>query len=345
METGMKRLFCLIACVCLALALSLWAVATPALTAEDVADMVDRIDASADYATRLAYLESVNEAVASLDSEEFGKLTALTTEAIDAEEQALAELGEWAESFISEVGRMKDCIGLVEKESVADEILDGGILFEDATYPGVADALADYNEVRDRVDACNTFIDAISEASLIDVTEYAQVKEWLLVADENKNLIDATYPGVSDAVSSYNQISYAITQRENYTRSVINQILEIDLYEGYAMKRQCVTSVERAMNDEQYEDECDFVAEGLAKLEQVKIYFRDCIAKANEFITAVSALEGAEDLPTALLNALIAFDGVDSGVEGVGMSVQEFNNALKAYNSSVERINAINSAL
>ena len=93
------------------------------------------------------------------------------------------------------------------------------------------------------------------------------------------------------------------------------------------------------------DDECDFVAEGLAKLEQVKIYFRDCIAKANEFITAVSALEGAEDLPTALLNALIAFDGVDSGVEGVGMSVQEFNNALKAYNSSVERINAINSAL
>ena len=136
-----------------------------------------------------------------------------------------------------------------------------------------------------------------------------------------------------------------MAQRENYTRDVIAQILEIDLYEGYAMKRQCVTLVEKAMNDELFEDECDFVAEGLAKLVQVKIYFDECIAKANEFITVVSALDGAEDLPTALRAALIAYDGVDSGVEGVAMSVAQFNNALSAYNGSVERINAINSSL
>ena len=311
----MKRLLSVALGLCLLIALTLCAVATT--TADQLRQGVADIDPDGSYADRLDHYNGLRQLEQQLDDSERAELS--------------AELAE--------------CVGLVEKERVADEAEAEGVYFDDDTYPGVAEALADIAAVRQRVNACIAFTDAVTEASLIEIEEYAEVKEWLDLAKGYLDAIDSSYYGVPEAYTSYNTISFDLGERERHTKTVIDQILQVDMYPGYAMKQQCISEAKRGMQNELYEDECEFVAEGMAKLAEVEAYFADCIEKANAFILAVSLIQNAEDLPAALKNAAVAFKQIDTGVEGVGAAVAEYNNVLKNYNNTVKRVNAVNASL
>lgn len=333
-------LLALITLLCLALSVS--AEGTP----EDFVHGVNGIDPEGSYGDRKDCYDALIAAYAALSPERQTSVSE-SYALLLAEGEALSELAKRAESFLAKLSELDECVGLSEKETVVIDAQDESLYFDDISYPGIADALAVIADVQGRVEKSVAFIDAVGAAKDKDIEDYADVTGYLALAKSYMSGADATYPGVPVAISDYGYISSAIMEREGHTRAVLDAIDELEHYQSYKDKKHCVSQIEAAMADELFESECRGVAEGLAKLEQTYSYFRECIRRANVFITAVSVIDDvdAADRPAAMLQALHLLADTDVTADGASAALDALENNLERYNEAVMQINGANSLL
>ena len=338
----MKKLFVIITAVMLMAALTLGSVAESG--AEELDRLVDSMDADACYADRLALYRQAMGIYEGLGDED--KLAAADSYSkLIAEGEALSALSVRAEAFLALVEEIDDCTVIGDKANIVERALEDGTVFRDESYPGITEALSCIDGVLLALEASEEFINAVGELVLLNIEDYANVTYYMSLVSTYRPNVDATYPGINMAISSYSAIYSAIREREEYTAAFVQIAMELELYTTYRDKKLCLAQLEMAMADELFEDECDGVDEAMAMIEAARNYMEEAVYASNGFILAVEAIDWVNAPFEGMLAAYLLFVSIDTTVDGISDTLDGFENAVDSYNDAVRLINSVNSNL
>ena len=313
-----------------------------AADAQDFSAAVADIDDSASYSDRLSAVEQAEKIYAELSDEE--KLdVVLDYQLLLSERDALCALEGQAETFISGVNVLSDISDLDEREEQLNMLLGGGVYFADETYPGITDALQALAPMRAdieaRVEASVEFMNAVDTAVLLSEDDYLGIKEALVRAENYLPLIDHTYDGVSGAKLTYDYLRSVYYSKEEYTKGFLEYIKLMAEATDYKTAKDYYDRAITQIGKEDFLPDYEGVDEAMEKLAQTEEYFKECIAAANIFISAVGNMSSNDKISLAIINAYSALLGVDITVEGVSVALRSLEAAVESYNSRVESIN------
>ena len=323
-----------------AICLSVLPVAVYAASGEDFVSGVNAINKDAPYATRKAAADALLDAYNGLSDTEKSEVAA-SYSALGDEIAALRAIEEKADAFLAAVAVLESCQNLNDKENVFETATAEGVYFDDESYPGVADALAQLEAVKTAVDNTCAFISAVDEATLVDETDYAAYRAALDLCEEYINLIDRTYAGADGAYSFYRSMASALLTKENYTTQIAALITEMQNAADYSSRKMSYERIKDSVESDQFIPDHPSVAGLDEAMEETEEYFRSCIAVANGFILAVNRITVGKDYAKGIIEAYAALDGVDMGVDGVSSAKSSFDSSVNRYNSAVRELNAL----
>lgn len=307
----------------------------------DFGEAVLQIGEADTWGERSALIEEAENIYASLSDDE--KLTFADAYAsLVAHKSDLAAIKAKADRFIFFVGTLGDLSDLNEKEEAVALAKGEGVYFDDESYPGISDALAELRTFEEQVslavDACIAFINAADAASLIEEDDYLALRAALDEAEKYLKLIDNTYDGVKGAKTSYELLAGEVRVKEIYTEEFLGEVERLKTKTEYKTYLADYTTAKSYLADERFLSEYPGVEDAMLVLSDADLYLKDCLNRANVFITAVSRFGSSEDIAKDLINAYLALEGVDMTVNGVSTAKSVFDSTLKTYNDIAEAI-------
>lgn len=299
------------------------------------------IDKSKSWEQRRAAADRAEALFLDLSLEERSEAADLYT--VLAEELAdLQALENKAERFILYVDTLSDLSDLNEKEEAVTLAKSEGVYFADESYPGITEAINTLSDFEERVNtavlACIAFMDAVDEAQMTDTEDYLALKAALTEAEQYYNSVDITYDGIRDARGIYATLTSELRVREQYTEEFLREANKLKEKTDYKSYTSLYNEVLSYMSDESFIEAYPGVSEADAILDEADAYIKECINKANVFITAVSRFGSSSNIASDLILAYRALDGVDLTVTGVSAAKAVFDSTLRTYNDIVKQI-------
>ena len=253
---------------------------------------------------------------------------------------------ERAEAFLSKVGELADCSGIMDKVRIYEEATDPSLYFDDESYPGVTEALAALEAIRVARDGTIAFMIAVDELVIErDMTatvaeNYTVLKEMLTEAEALYAYVDAGYSGASGAISAYSAIRRELQNAEKHTEGILDIIELIDSKKDYRSKKNLIANLESSLASEDFIPELECAKEAVAALERLKAYFSECESLAQEYIIAVDAIGSGENRFGAIISAILMRNDVDGTVNGVAVADGKLEAIRLEYNGYVDLINS-----
>lgn len=260
------------------------------------------------------------------------------TKIVDAEESIRTS----AENFIAAVKVANNAeLGFNDRAEAFKTITE--LYYDNETYPGVTEAIAGYNAVRDYMDLeianAENFVMYVNKA---DYASYISAKqENLDIAKTYMDICQPDFAGVAEAKVLYAQIQEFINQQIANATAYINAVNALDSLSGTALANAIknAQSLQIAGNVLGV----DGVTEANIKLNQaiasIELVERYCI----HFVNLVNSLDDAKDAATTysiLAAAREAEKDVDKSYANVDAACAKLSKAIVAFNDQVNAINA-----
>ena len=128
---------------------------------------------------------------------------------------------------------------------------------------------------------------------------------------------------------------------ERYTEEIIARGNELAAATTYDSKSYIISTIEDAMENEQFIKDHPGVEGLLSEISLAEAYMREATILANKFILTVEAIERGEGYAESLLAAYIALRGVDTTAKGAGAASKELITRIDAHNRDAREINAV----
>ena len=241
---------------------------------------------------------------------------------------------------------------LYQNYLTASAVYANGTVYEGldpATYPGLADAIAEYLEyeayVKARVAECEAFVRAIraAESSTYYKTVLEQLAEAALYLDDNKEKSLDKHTGVESAVAIYDSLVEKLENSKKAADAYIAAVNAIDVNASYAALKTSVNAA-RALKDAGSLIGYTGVAEADAKFAEADAKLSVLEGHSSTLLYAIEALKTADTLAERrelIFIALNAKDGAEENISGVTAARAELENYIKKYNEDVARVNAL----
>ena len=219
--------------------------------------------------------------------------------------------------------------------------------FRNETYPGMSDAIADFETL---VNIGNISIVAerfMSNVGTADEAIYVHKKEeWLDLAAADYDLADSRYAGVSAAKELYNALRAQIADMKAAADAYIAAVAAIEGKEGAALIAavEAALALKEAGNVQGYAG----VPEANIALDNAYSAYRLDQAYAQKFITLTAKIKDATTLEErfAAISAASAAQGYAlDEIEGVSAAKADLVAATSLYNSEIAAINAASSSV
>ena len=314
-----------------------------AFASESFSDVVGGIDETEDYMTRYERVERAFALYSELSDEEKALVSDLFATLLD-EESSLLLLKNRADSFIAHVNSFSELSDLDEKLSAVLTARREDVLFTDASYPGISEALLELEEfeetVLETVDVCLSFIDAVDLVLSIDEADYIELSEALAEASLYVDRVDKTFDGIDGAYQSYVSIKSALREKELYTEEFLSAVADLKEITDYKSFSKAYNNVLDYTKSENFIPDYKGVSEALKYLEDAEGAMKDAVKRANAFVSYVNTLGASGNLALDLINAFTYLEGVDLTVDGVSSAVSMLDSAIAEYNARAKRANA-----
>lgn len=263
----------------------------------------------------------------------------LEKSALFCESVALAKLAE------------QDLLLPVEERQLTDEEfmaslaaydVASGVNFDNPSFPGMADALADFDSfvnIREISVVAERFITNVNTAK--QAIYIFMKEEWLDAAEVDIDAADDRYAGVAEAKALYSELRLEIAGRKAAADAYIAAVKALDGKDG----DELVAAIEAALalkdagNVQGYEG----VAEANIALDNAHKAYQLELAYAEKFITLTAAISDAETLEerfAAIAMASEAQGFANDKFEGVSEAKADLIAAISLYNADIAAINA-----
>ena len=315
--------------------------ACSAFAKEDFSEVVSQIEGADTWGEKSTLIEEADTIYASLTDKEKLAFSDAYGALLDHKADLAATKAK-ADRFIFFIGTLSDISDLNEKEEAILLAKGEGVYFDDESYPGITDALAELRAFEERtssaVYASLAFINAVDAAYLIEKDDYLALRAALDEAEGYIELIDNTYDGVRGAKANYEALAGEIRVKEIYTEDFLTEAERLKTKTEYKTYLADYTTAKSYLADERFLSEYPGVDDAMLVLSDADLYIKDCLNRANVFITAVSRFSSSNTIAKDLIKAYRALDGVDMTVNGVSTAKSAFDSTLKAYNDIAEAI-------
>ena len=304
-------------------------------------DLVDQLSSADTWGEKSQLIEKIDTMYQKFDDNDkaiYANVYAEVTE----QKKELASIENSAKRFILYIDSLADLSDLDEKEEAASLAMSEGVYFDDATYPGIEDALATLKEfcetVESTTEACIAFMDAVDQALLADKDDYSSLKSALTEAALYYDKIDFTYDGIREAAGTYGLLSNELATREAYTEEFYTAVAKLSDKTDYKSYLALYNNAKEYMSHESFIEDHPGVEDAKRALEEADAYIKECLTKANVFISIVSRFGSSEDIAKDLISAYKALEDVDLTVSGAATAKSVFDSTLKTYNDIANAI-------
>lgn len=309
----------------------------------DFTAAVEAIPADGNYQERSTAAAAAEDLYAALDTAARADAAVVAARGqLDDVQQALADFCTRAEAFLALADSLADATSLTDELAIVERALSDEVRVEDESYPRVGETL---NMLRTRQAElvalqadCEAFIAAVYAASDANNT-YRQTRQYMDEAAALRQRIDARYPGVQDAISTYNTVSAELQQIEETNDAYLEKIRLMQQAERYELMKQYydeATRLKRGITVTDY----DGIAEAETALTETRQRLATLNLTASQFIQRVQQLSGAQTSFTLLREALVLYGTVDPTVDGVSDAYRTLNSRIRTYNLAVRAANA-----
>ena len=247
-----------------------------------------------------------------------------------------------AESFIAAVEAANDDSLDFNARAVAYKTITE-LYFDNETYPGVTEAIAGYNAVRDymnlEISNAENFVKYVNRA---DYASYISAKqENLNIAKNYMDICQPDFAGVAEAKVLYAQIQAYIDEQIANANAYINAVNALDSLTGAAL----VNGINNAQSLQIAGNVLgvDGVTEANIKLNQVIAAIELAERYNIHFLNLVNSLDSAKDAAetySILAAAKDAEKNADKSNAEVDAACAKLSKAVIAFNDQVNAINA-----
>lgn len=313
---------------------------------EDFTEKAEAITGEGSYAERKAALDSAMSSYAALDDSEREAVKEIY-ERVEGERAELLEIEKKAEAFLAKVAALADCSSIMDKVRIMEEAKDPSVYFDDQSYPGVSEAIAELDRiqaVRDKTAEFMITVDELLNERELTATvaeNYTNLKAIVLRADALYSFVDSGYSGASGAINAYGSVRGELQKAEQHTDGILSLIQLIDSSSDYRSKKNLIANLERAIASEDFVAELDSAKTALAALDGLKKYFAECESLAQSYILAVDAIGAAENRFSAIASAIALRQTVDGTVNGVAAADGKMEAIREEYNAYATLINSV----
>lgn len=217
-----------------------------------------------------------------------------------------------------------------------------GIYFDNETYPGVTEAIAGYNAIREYMDLeianAENFVKYVNKA---DYALYISAKqENLDIAKTYMDICQPDFAGVAEAKVLYAEVQAFIELQIANANAYINAVNALDSLSGTALLNGIkeAQSLQEAGNVLGVEG----VTEANIKLDQmiasIELVERYCIHFVN-LVASIDKAASSEELYELLADAKEAEKDADKSYAGVADASAKLSKAIADFNAQVESIN------
>ena len=218
-----------------------------------------------------------------------------------------------------------------------------GIYFDNETYPGVTEAIAGYNAIREymnlEISNAENFVKYVNKA---DYALYISAKqENLEIAKTYMDICQPDFAGVAEAKVLYAEVQAFIELQIANANAYINAVNALDSLSGTALLNgiKNAQSLQEAGNVLGVEG----VTEANIKLDQmiasIELVERYCIHFVN-LVASIEKAASSEELFELLADAKDAEKDADKSYAGVADASAKLSKAIADFNAQVEAINA-----
>jgi hypothetical protein len=256
--------------------------------------------------------------------------------------------GSAAETFIENVDLIEIADGLSEKENyltAATDALDeykanGGSVTDDAIASHYASYEAYKAEIEAEIALHFEFMDEVNLAVETQNDAYPIFKAHMNRAAEILPLLDKSYEGMSYSLNLYNGLIYEFKEKEEIC----------ELYKDYAERAATATTYKEV---DKYVTEAGRIYsnvkipdypgldEAAKKINDAKTFMGQCELEAAPFLSAVTDLPKAVNLPRAIKEAYALLEKIDSTTAGVDVALTTLRSEERKYNRAVDDANAM----
>ena len=213
--------------------------------------------------------------------------------------------------------------------------------FDNVSYPGVEDALAEFNTYTDLKaigEVAEKFLALISQAeAALNLTSKTTLLDE---AEEMLETVNENYPGVTAAKAQYNEIRKDIADSKANAEAYINAVNGLKNLTGEALRAAIQNCL--ALKEKGNVLEIEGVAQANIALDNAKSAFDVMDAYAVRFDSDVAAIAKATTLTerfAAIKAAKESETYVDDSVAGVSANKLALANAVSAYETDANAIN------
>ncbi len=219
--------------------------------------------------------------------------------------------------------------------------------FADTTYPDVSDAISDFESLTDYA-AMKVVADRfIKNVETAEMTLYLPSKlECVRVAENDIESVEPLYPGVADAIKSYNAISADIAAKYAAAEAYIQAVKALEGLTGNALREAVAEArkLQKTGNILGYESkDGTSVNEANEMLDNIDTgIIQKADEYANKFITLVGKIDSSLPLAerfAAIKAAKAAEADASNTVAGVSAAKSALQSAIAAYNADVKSVN------
>ena len=228
--------------------------------------------------------------------------------------------------------------------------------FENETFPGVAAAVVEYNNLKAEflaIEAASLgYIDNVNNA---DYAIYLSAKkEYLVVADAflANEKFEETFPGVTEAKALYAELTASIAEKEAAAQAYIAAVAALEGLTGSALQEAINTakSLQATGNIQGVEG----IVEANVALDNAVSAIEIANGRAAQFVTYVNNIKVAATLEERFAAITVARAIVDTVTDGAGVAeaktalaaaVTQYNADVKGLNDSFAAVNGVASGV
>lgn len=288
----------------------------------------------------VATAEALYEALGTAERAEADVVAARSR--LDAVQQSLAAFRTRADAFLALADSLADATSLTDELTIVERALSDEVRVEDESYPRVGETLrllqTRYAELVALEEDCRAFIAAVYDAGDANNT-YRQTRQYLDTAADLRSRVDTRYPGVQDAISTYNTLSDQLLLIEQTNDTYLDKIRLMQQAESYELIKQYYDEAIRLKRGVTVTD-YDGIAEAETALTQTRQRLAALNLAASQFIQQVQQLSGTTATFAQLREALVSYGTVDPTVDGVSDAYRTLSSRIRTYNLAVRAANA-----